>query len=264
MLEIKPVKLKKRSQPINILSEKKVKFFIKLHNKEELSSDWKVLWRKIWTNSEYGGGETSGILQDEGPPADSLPVSVIKPQFAAGRSRAAQSLGFQVNIQDMFGCCGFNEAKEVAEEYLHNNPILLRWGSIFYSLDLLCIILSQVRKKTSSPSLEISSSKYKIFLSSLARNQLDCEIWHSCWEEPAAKTKTIIPVASLPAHRSSKLELWIPINHPGGGDCATEKIKETVEIAKSYTQLFIEKIDPGNKFFLKNGRKTSLWQMRSV
>ena len=39
MLEIKPVKLKKRSQPINILSEKKVKFFIKLHNKEELSSD---------------------------------------------------------------------------------------------------------------------------------------------------------------------------------------------------------------------------------
>ena len=77
------------------LSEKKVKFFIKLHNKEELSSDWKVLWRKIWTNSEYGGGETSGILQDEGPPADSLPVSVIKPLFAAGRSRIAGRSWYQ-------------------------------------------------------------------------------------------------------------------------------------------------------------------------
>ena len=246
-------------------------FFIKLQNKEELRSGWKVseqtlgMWRWCgqWSSGLWWRRDKWNTSRWR-TTCSLLPVSVIKPQFAAGRSRAAQSLEFQVNIQDMFGCCGFNEAKEVAEEYLHNNPILLRRGSIFYSLDLLCIILSQVRKKTSSPSLEISSSKYKIFLSSLARNQLDWEIWHSCWEEPAAKTKTIIPVAALPAHRSSKHELWIPINHPGGGDCATEKIKETVEIAKSYTQLFIEKIDPGNKFFLKNGRKTSLWQMRSV
>ena len=65
----------------------------------------------------------------------------------------------------------------------------------------------------------------------------------------AVKTRTITPVAALQVFPSMN---WagslyiierIPINHPGGGDCAMGDMKESDKIDKSFSLHFIENKD---------------------
>ena len=83
-----------------------------------------------------------------------------------------------------------------------------------------------------------------------------------------AKTKAIIHVAKMPVlavFRRDKIwegSVWImeassvPVSIPGGGDQATgnmtRTIRESVMIAKTFSQKFLQKIDPGNQFFQDN------------